>query len=431
MQTFYIETFGCQMNAHDSEKVIGTLLSQGYAQVANAGRGRPGSLQHLQHSRQGRAEGVSIACSSSSATARAKCSAFWAASRSRKASRSSSARRTSAWWPDRPATPSCREMLVQLEAGNRRVTGLSLDTDEAFDTPFTAPRQSASRLHHHHRRLRQIVRLLRGAVHARAGAQPHQRKRPERSARAGAHGLHRNSAAGPERQQLSRSVARRLGFRDAAARAWAKWPASGACASPPRIRAISSRTSSTPSTPTRCSAITSICRCSPGLRSVLDAHAAPLHARRIHAPHRVDEEGAPQHLHHHRHHRGFPGRDRSGFRSRRSRCSTKCEYDSLFSFKYSPPPQHRRAAIWKTIFREEEKTRRLAIVQEKQRAIQIRRNSELVGNDRRGLRGRLQSGHGPMDRPHLAKPHAQFRSSRACGAARRRDSGRHVPGTCA
>ena len=28
-------------------------------------------------------------------------------------------------------------MLVQLEAGNRRVTGLSLDTDETFDTPFT------------------------------------------------------------------------------------------------------------------------------------------------------------------------------------------------------------------------------------------------------------------------------------------------------
>ena len=28
-------------------------------------------------------------------------------------------------------------MLVQLEAGNRRVTGLSLDTDETFETPFT------------------------------------------------------------------------------------------------------------------------------------------------------------------------------------------------------------------------------------------------------------------------------------------------------
>ena len=32
-KTFYLETFGCQMNAHDSEKVIGTLEQEGYRQV--------------------------------------------------------------------------------------------------------------------------------------------------------------------------------------------------------------------------------------------------------------------------------------------------------------------------------------------------------------------------------------------------------------
>ena len=32
-KTFYIETFGCQMNAHDSEKVAGTLVGSGYLQV--------------------------------------------------------------------------------------------------------------------------------------------------------------------------------------------------------------------------------------------------------------------------------------------------------------------------------------------------------------------------------------------------------------
>jgi tRNA-2-methylthio-N6-dimethylallyladenosine synthase len=32
-KTFYLETFGCQMNAHDSEKVIGSLEQQGYRQV--------------------------------------------------------------------------------------------------------------------------------------------------------------------------------------------------------------------------------------------------------------------------------------------------------------------------------------------------------------------------------------------------------------
>jgi len=34
-KTFYLETFGCQMNVHDSEKVVGTLISQGYRQVEN------------------------------------------------------------------------------------------------------------------------------------------------------------------------------------------------------------------------------------------------------------------------------------------------------------------------------------------------------------------------------------------------------------
>jgi tRNA-2-methylthio-N6-dimethylallyladenosine synthase len=32
-KTFFLETFGCQMNVHDSEKVIGTLLQEGYRQV--------------------------------------------------------------------------------------------------------------------------------------------------------------------------------------------------------------------------------------------------------------------------------------------------------------------------------------------------------------------------------------------------------------
>ncbi len=32
-KTFYLETFGCQMNVHDSEKVVGTLVREGYRQV--------------------------------------------------------------------------------------------------------------------------------------------------------------------------------------------------------------------------------------------------------------------------------------------------------------------------------------------------------------------------------------------------------------
>src|SRR5271166_2817351 len=35
-KSFYIETFGCQMNVHDSEKVAGVLLGRGYRSVDDA-----------------------------------------------------------------------------------------------------------------------------------------------------------------------------------------------------------------------------------------------------------------------------------------------------------------------------------------------------------------------------------------------------------
>jgi tRNA-2-methylthio-N6-dimethylallyladenosine synthase len=54
------------------------------------------------------------------------------------------------------------------------------------------------------------------------------------------------------------------------------------------------------------------------------------------------------------------------------------EYDSLFSFKYSPRPNTAALAMRDQI-PEEEKTRRLTIVQERQRAIQIRRNAATIG----------------------------------------------------
>jgi tRNA-2-methylthio-N6-dimethylallyladenosine synthase len=54
------------------------------------------------------------------------------------------------------------------------------------------------------------------------------------------------------------------------------------------------------------------------------------------------------------------------------------QYDSLFSFKYSPRPNTAALQLDGVIL-EEEKTRRLMILQEKQRSIQIRRNAEYIG----------------------------------------------------
>src|SRR6266849_6789455 len=125
------------MNAHDSEKVIGTLISRGYMQVdtpetaelvlyntcsirdkaeqkvfhrlqqfkRDAGKGKVFGVLGCVAQQEGekifdRAPHVSLVAGSAS-------------------------------------YPRLGEMLVQLEAGNRRVTGLSLDTEETFDTPFT------------------------------------------------------------------------------------------------------------------------------------------------------------------------------------------------------------------------------------------------------------------------------------------------------
>jgi len=75
---------------------------------------------------------------------------------------------------------------------------------------------------------------------------------------------------------------------------------------------------------------------------------------------------------------GFPGETEEDFQQTLDLLD-QVEYDSLFSFKYSPRPNTAALSMADAI-PEEEKTRRLMILQEKQRAIQIRRNSELIGN---------------------------------------------------
>jgi tRNA-2-methylthio-N6-dimethylallyladenosine synthase len=74
---------------------------------------------------------------------------------------------------------------------------------------------------------------------------------------------------------------------------------------------------------------------------------------------------------------GFPGETEDEF-DQTLALLDEVRYDSLFGFKYSRRPNTAALDLGDHIS-EEEKTRRLAIVQEKQRAIQVRHNSELVG----------------------------------------------------
>ena len=138
-KTFYIETFGCQMNFHDSEKVVGTLISEGYQQVEREedadlivyntcsirDKAEQKVFNRLNDLKKLQRQGSTSPCS--------------AASPSRKARRFSSARRTSRWLRGRHRIATCRDMLVQLGEGATRVTGLDdRQTDQTFDTEFTA-----------------------------------------------------------------------------------------------------------------------------------------------------------------------------------------------------------------------------------------------------------------------------------------------------
>lgn len=138
MKTFYIETFGCQMNAHDSEKVVGTLLNEGYQQVDapetaelvvyNTCSIRDKAEQKVFHRLDQFKKGAK---SSAQKFAVLGCVAQQEGERIFERAPHVSLVAGSASYTKLP------ELLVQLESGNRRVTGLSLDTQETFDTPLT------------------------------------------------------------------------------------------------------------------------------------------------------------------------------------------------------------------------------------------------------------------------------------------------------
>ena len=138
-KTFYLETFGCQMNAHDSEKVVGTLVSQGYRQVPTVEEAslvlyntcsiRDKAEQKVFHrladykklEAQGKKFGV-LGCVAQQEGNKI----FERAPRVSLVCGSASYR-------------NLPQMLIQIEDGARRVTGLDdRATDECFETEFTA-----------------------------------------------------------------------------------------------------------------------------------------------------------------------------------------------------------------------------------------------------------------------------------------------------
>jgi len=138
-KTFYIETFGCQMNFHDSEKVVGTLISEGYRQVEreedadlifyNTCSIRDKAEQKVFHRladfKKLQKEGKRFAVLG--------CVAQQEGHKIFERAPHVSLVAGSASYRNLP------EMLVQIESGGTRVTGLDdRETDQTFETEFTA-----------------------------------------------------------------------------------------------------------------------------------------------------------------------------------------------------------------------------------------------------------------------------------------------------
>jgi len=138
-KTFYLETFGCQMNVHDSEKVIGTLVHQGYRQVESVeeadlvlyntcsirDKAEQKVFHRLNDYKKLQAQGKKFAVLG--------CVAQQEGEKIFDKAPHVSMVAGSASYRNLPA------MLVQIEAGNHRVTGLDdRQTDQTFETEFTA-----------------------------------------------------------------------------------------------------------------------------------------------------------------------------------------------------------------------------------------------------------------------------------------------------
>src|SRR5271157_122662 len=137
-KTFYIETFGCQMNVHDSEKVAGVLMARGYRPV-DSHEDADVILYNTCSIREKAAQKVfsRLGAFRKAKSAERKiigvlgCVAQQEGERFFERAPQVSLVCGSASYTQLP------DLLAQLECGNRRVKGLNLDTEDCFETEFT------------------------------------------------------------------------------------------------------------------------------------------------------------------------------------------------------------------------------------------------------------------------------------------------------
>ena len=376
MKTFYIETFGCQMNVHDSEKVIGTLISQGLSRVETPeaadlvlyntcsirDKAEQKVFSRLQQFKRDHGNGKVFGVLG--------CVAQQEGERVFEKAPHVGLVCGSASYNQLP------EMLVQLETGSRRVTGLSLDTEDTFETPF-ARRDNPHRAY---------ITIIEGCDKSCAYCVVPFTRGPERSRTSDS--ILREARALAETgyteiQLLGQNV---NSYRDPSPAGWDFAMLLRRVARVDGIRRVRFTTSHPRDF----------------VKDIVDAiDENPVLCNHVHLPvqsgsTRVLERMQRLYTRDEYLRRiewmknsrreiaittdiitGFPGETEEDFEETLSLLD-EVGYDSIFSFKYSQRP-NTPALKYSDHVAEEAKGRRLSILQEKQRAIQIARNAQAVG----------------------------------------------------
>jgi tRNA-2-methylthio-N6-dimethylallyladenosine synthase len=268
------------------------------------------------------------------------------------------------------------QMLVQLEAGNRRVTGLSLDVTEAFDTPFTR-RDNPHRAY---------LTIIEGCDKKCSYCVVPFTRGPERSRTSDSVMEEARQLADSGRTEIQLLGQNVNSYRDPTVAGWDFATLLDRVGSIPGIRRVRFMTSHPRDF----------------VKPIIDAiEANPALCSHVHLPVQSGSskvlEGM-QRLYTREQYMeriswmksarrpisittdiivGFPGETERDFEDT-LQLLEEVEYDSLFAFKYSPRP-NTPAMRFEDHISEEEKTRRIVILNERQRAIQIRRNAGRIG----------------------------------------------------
>src|ERR1700729_333316 len=135
-KSFFLETFGCQMNDHDSEKVAGVLQSRGYHAVESPALADL-VLYNTCSIREKAAQNVFARLGDWKTLADGKIIGVLGCLAQQEGEEIFE---RAPWVSLVCGSASYRklpELIAQLESGGRRVTGLDLDTDETFETELT------------------------------------------------------------------------------------------------------------------------------------------------------------------------------------------------------------------------------------------------------------------------------------------------------